>query len=53
MRRPWLCIKGALVTIDAMGYRIDPKAFQRCFRQWTDALAEGLGLTHIAMNGET
>lgn len=40
-------------TFERVFDRIDPKAFQHCFRQWTDALAEGLGLKHIAIDGKT
>lgn len=40
-------------TFERVFDRIDPNAFQHCFRQWTDALAEGLGLKHIAIDGKT
>ena len=40
-------------TFERVFDRIDPKAFQQCFRQWTDALAEGLGLKHVAIDGKT
>lgn len=40
-------------TFERVFDRIDPKAFQRCFRDWTDALAEGLGLRHVAIDGKT
>lgn len=39
-------------TFERVFDRIDPKAFQQCFRQWTDALAEGLGFKHVAIDGK-
>ena len=32
---------------------IDPRAFQACFRQWVLALAEAVGVKHIAIDGKT
>src|SRR5438105_4022501 len=32
---------------------IDPRAFQACFRQWVLALAEAVGVKHIALDGKT
>jgi predicted transposase YbfD/YdcC len=33
--------------------RIKPYAFERCFRSWVKALAETLGIKHIAIDGKT
>lgn len=33
--------------------RIRPDAFQRCFGSWTQALADTLGVKHIAIDGKT
>jgi predicted transposase YbfD/YdcC len=32
---------------------LDPSAFLQCFQRWIDALAEGLGLKRIAIDGKT
>jgi predicted transposase YbfD/YdcC len=33
--------------------RIKPAAFQKCFRSWTQALTDSLGIKHIAIDGKT
>src|SRR5262249_16764502 len=33
--------------------RPNPRHFARCLANWTAALAQGLGLTHIAIDGKT
>lgn len=40
-------------TFERVFDRLDPHAFQACFRQWVDALTQTLGLTHIAIDGKT
>jgi predicted transposase YbfD/YdcC len=40
-------------TFERVFDRIDPAAFGRCFRDWTNALAEGLSLKHVAIDGKT
>jgi predicted transposase YbfD/YdcC len=40
-------------TIERLFQRIKPAAFERCFRSWTGALAEKLGLKQIAIDGKT
>jgi predicted transposase YbfD/YdcC len=40
-------------TFERVFDRIDPAAFGRCFRDWTNALADGLALKHIAIDGKT
>jgi len=40
-------------TFERVFDRIDPQAFQACFRQWVEALARTLGLGHIAIDGKT
>ena len=40
-------------TFERVFDRIDPAAFGRCFRDWTNALSDGLGLKHIAIDGKT
>jgi predicted transposase YbfD/YdcC len=40
-------------TFERVFDRIGPAAFARCFRDWTNALAEGLALKHIAIDGKT
>jgi predicted transposase YbfD/YdcC len=40
-------------TLERVFDRIDPGAFQACFRQWVEALAHTLGLGHIAIDGKT
>jgi predicted transposase YbfD/YdcC len=40
-------------TFERVFDRLDPQAFQACFRRWVEALARGLGLGHIAIDGKT
>jgi predicted transposase YbfD/YdcC len=40
-------------TFERVFERLDPQAFQACFRQWIEALAQTLGLGHIAIDGKT
>jgi predicted transposase YbfD/YdcC len=40
-------------TFERVFDRLDPQAFQACFRQWVEALAQTLGLDHIAIDGKT
>jgi predicted transposase YbfD/YdcC len=40
-------------TFERVFERLDPQAFQACFRQWVEALAQTLGLGHIAIDGKT
>jgi predicted transposase YbfD/YdcC len=40
-------------TFERVFERLDPQAFQACFRQWVEALAHSLGLAHIAIDGKT
>lgn len=40
-------------TFERVFDRIDPAAFGRCFRDWTQALADALGCKHIAIDGKT
>jgi predicted transposase YbfD/YdcC len=39
-------------TLERVFDRLDPQAFQGCFRQWVEALAQSLGLGHIAIDGK-
>jgi predicted transposase YbfD/YdcC len=59
-RRPWL--QGFLGlpngipshdTFERVFDRLDPQAFQACFRRWVAALAQTLDLKHIAIDGKT
>jgi predicted transposase YbfD/YdcC len=59
-RRAWLSTFLALPngipshdTFERVFDRLDPQAFQACFRQWVEALAQTLGLGHIAIDGKT
>jgi predicted transposase YbfD/YdcC len=59
-RRAWLGTFLALPngipshdTLERVFDRLDPQAFQACFRQWVEALADTLGLKHIAIDGKT
>jgi hypothetical protein len=59
-RRTWLATFLALPngmpshdTLERVFDRLDPHAFQACFRQWIEALAERLGLGQIASDGKT
>jgi hypothetical protein len=40
-------------TFERVFERIDPRAFQICFRDWINALSEALSITHIAIDGKT
>jgi len=40
-------------TLERLFKRLDPHAFGRCFGRWTAALAEGLGLKQVAIDGKT
>lgn len=40
-------------TFERVFARLDPVAFARCFLRWTQALAEGLGLKHLAIDGKS
>jgi predicted transposase YbfD/YdcC len=40
-------------TFERVFDRLDPKAFQRCFLDWTNVLCERLGFKHIAIDGKT
>jgi predicted transposase YbfD/YdcC len=40
-------------TFERLFDRLDPQAFQTCFRRWVEALAHSLGLPHIAIDGKT
>jgi len=40
-------------TFERVFERLDPQAFQACFSRWAEALAQTLGLGHIAIDGKT
>jgi predicted transposase YbfD/YdcC len=40
-------------TLERVFDRLDPQAFQACFRQWVEALTDTLGVKHIAIDGKT
>ncbi len=40
-------------TFERVFDRLDPQAFQTCFRSWMQALHEALGLSSIAIDGKT
>jgi predicted transposase YbfD/YdcC len=40
-------------TFERVFERLDPEAFQAGFREWVQAIQEGLRLTHIAIDGKT
>lgn len=40
-------------TFERVFDRLDPHAFQACFRRWVEALARSLDLGHIAVDGKT
>jgi predicted transposase YbfD/YdcC len=40
-------------TFERVFDRLDPQAFQSCFRSWMQALHESLGLSQIAIDGKT
>jgi predicted transposase YbfD/YdcC len=40
-------------TLERVFDRLDPQAFQACFREWMQALHQALGLSQIAIDGKT
>jgi predicted transposase YbfD/YdcC len=59
-RREWLkrflCLPEGIPshdTFERVFDRLDPQAFQACFRAWMQALHEALGLSQIAIDGKT
>lgn len=40
-------------TFERVFDRLNPQAFLACFQQWVEALAQGLGLKHVAIDGKT
>lgn len=40
-------------TFERVFDRIDPRAFQACFRQWITAVCQSLDLHHVAIDGKT
>jgi len=40
-------------TFERVFNRINPSAFQSCFRQWVEAIRRVLGIKHIAIDGKT
>jgi predicted transposase YbfD/YdcC len=40
-------------TFERVFDRIEPRAFQACFRQWVQAIQEALPIKHIAIDGKT
>jgi predicted transposase YbfD/YdcC len=59
-RRSWLerflALQGGIPshdTLERVFERLEPGAFQKCFRSWTAALADGLKIKHIAIDGKT
>jgi predicted transposase YbfD/YdcC len=40
-------------TFERVFDRINPQAFQRCFRNWVEAIREVLPIKHIAIDGKT
>jgi predicted transposase YbfD/YdcC len=40
-------------TFERVFARLNPEAFQSCFRRWMQALAEHLDIRHIALDGKT
>jgi predicted transposase YbfD/YdcC len=40
-------------TFERVFNRINPCAFQRCFRQWVRAIQRALGIKHVAIDGKT
>lgn len=39
-------------TFERVFDRLDPQVFQACFRQWVQALAQALGVRHLAIDGK-
>lgn len=59
-RLPWLRTFLALPngapshdTFERVFARLDPQAFGRCFRDWMQAVAQSLGVPHLAIDGKT
>jgi len=40
-------------TFERVFNRLDPQAFQACFRSWTQAIQEVLNIKHVAIDGKT
>src|ERR1700709_1748964 len=40
-------------TFERVFDRLDPQAFQACFRDWVRALQEALKIKHVAIDGKT
>ena len=40
-------------TFERVFDRLDPKAFQACFRQWVEAVRASLPIQHVAIDGKT
>jgi predicted transposase YbfD/YdcC len=40
-------------TFERVFNRLDPRAFQACFRQWVQAIQETLSIKHVAIDGKT
>jgi predicted transposase YbfD/YdcC len=40
-------------TIERVFDRLDPRAFQACFRNWVKAIEEALRIKHVAIDGKT
>lgn len=40
-------------TLERVFDRLDPQAFLACFQRWVEALAHGLGLKQVAIDGKT
>lgn len=59
-RLPWLkrflCLPHGIPshdTLERVFDRLEPQAFQACFRDWMHALHQALGLSQIAIDGKT
>jgi len=40
-------------TFERVFDRLNPQAFQACFRQWVEAVSTALGIKHVAIDGKT
>jgi hypothetical protein len=40
-------------TFERVFDRLQPQAFQACFRQWVQAVSQALGIKHVAIDGQT
>jgi predicted transposase YbfD/YdcC len=40
-------------TFERVFDRLNPQAFQACFREWVQAVQEGLAIKHVAIDGKT